>query len=387
MSDPLSHADLLRGVYESERIPEGDLTEEPAPDFGYNVLNLHKSLYSPVIDKAFLQEDGQRPEWPDDKEFAVCLTHDMDHVSAHDPRQHLRGGFRRAQARVSAGKDARSKVTGALKGVAGGCLRATRDLVRPGRDPLHRYEAWLEAEAAVDATSTFFVPPDRPAKPHETNPAYRYDDEIVFDGERQTVAEMLRQMDERGFEIGLHPTWSTFDDADALSLEKTQLECALEKQIRSVRQHYLHYDVRVTPRVHQQAGFEFDSTLGFNGNVGFRFGTSYPWSLYDLRANEWLDILEVPLAVQEGALLSRLALDTDIAFEYVERLCAEVKAVGGVLTLLWHPSRVADDPSLKLYRRILKYLSEEGAWFGTVAEIGDAWLNSAQPAGWPEAVH
>jgi hypothetical protein len=61
MNDSLSYRDLLRGVYESERIPEGDLFEEPAPDFGYNIHNRYRSLYSPVINKPFLQEDGQRP--------------------------------------------------------------------------------------------------------------------------------------------------------------------------------------------------------------------------------------------------------------------------------------------------------------------------------------
>jgi len=38
--------------------------------------------------------------------------------------------------------------------------------------------------------------------------------------------------------------------------QKEALETALGKDIFSVRQHFLHYDIRVTPRVQAEAGFK-----------------------------------------------------------------------------------------------------------------------------------
>ena len=58
--------------------------------------------------------------------------------------------------------------------------------------------------------------------------------------------------------------------------QKEVLEKALCHDIVSVQQHYLHYDIRVTPSVQAEAGFKYDPTLGFNDNVGCRFGTCYP---------------------------------------------------------------------------------------------------------------
>ena len=151
------------------------------------------------------------------------------------------------------------------------------------------------------------------------------------------------------------------------------LEKALGHEIVSIRQHYLHYDIRNTPRVHAEAGFKYDSTLGFNDNVGFRFGTCYPWHLYDLKAEKVLPVMEIPLIVQDGAMLNSskgMRLDEDTAFQYVVQMASAVKNVGGVLTLLWHPNWIIQPDWWNLYLRILEYLKGRNAWFGTVREIG-----------------
>lgn len=75
---------------------------------------------------------------------------------------------------------------------------------------------------------------------------------------------MIQEIDRRGWEIGLHPSWYSFDDSDELKKQKQALGNALGSEIVSVRQDYLHYDISVTPVVHAAAGFKYDSTLGFN---------------------------------------------------------------------------------------------------------------------------
>jgi len=134
-----------------------------------------------------------------------------------------------------------------------------------------------------------------------------------------------------------------------------------------------HYDIRVTPRVQAEAGLKYDATLGFNDNVGFRFGTCYPWRLYDLKAEKELTIVEVPLIIQDGAMLSPvkgMRLDEETAFQYVQQITEAVERVGGVLTLLWHPNAVINPPWWSLYLRTLDHLKVKDVWFGSVREIG-----------------
>jgi hypothetical protein len=143
----------------------------------------------------------------------------------------------------------------------------------------------------------------------------------------------------------------------------------------------LHYDIRVTPKVYADAGFKYDSTLGFNDNVGFRFGTCYPWKFYDLKAEEKLPMLEIPLIMQDGALLlpqKGLRLDKKTALEYITVVANAVEKVGGVLTLLWHPHFIIKQEWWDLYLKTLKYLSGENPWFVSVKEIGEWWENSSR---------
>ena len=199
-------------------------------------------------------------------------------------------------------------------------------------------------------------------------------DRVAFDGQKCTVAETIQEIDRRGWEIGLHPSWYSFDDTNELKRQKEALEKAFGHEIVSIRQHYLHYDIRITPRVHAEAGFRYDSTLGFNDNVGFRFGTCYPWHLYDLMAEKELPVMEIPLIVQDGAMLNPfkgMRLDEDTAFQYVVQMASAVEKVGGVITILWHPNWIIQPDWWNLYLRTIKYLKQKDPWFASVKEIGE----------------
>ena len=129
---------------------------------------------------------------------------------------------------------------------------------------------------------------------------------------------MIREIDRRGWEIGLHPSWYSFDDVDEMKAQKESLEEVVGHEVVSVRQHFLHYDIRVTPRTQELAGFRYDSTLGFNDNVGFRFGTCHPWKVYDTEQQTTLSLVEIPLIVQASMPRSELALNAQATSELVE---------------------------------------------------------------------
>ena len=365
----LDHQKLLQGRYEAERLPADFSSERIVPDFAFNALNPLGLLYRPVADEDYLANGGQKPVWPDEKPFAVCLTHDVDAVSLYSIKQSLKS----RKAHLLNGRAVFQKA----RSLAGLGIDLARLGIRAKqKDPLHCYERWLKAEKKCNANSTFFFWPGLSAvtKRHHTDCAYELYDTVVFDNQKCTVAEMIREIDRQGWEIGLHPSWYSFDNADELKRQKESLEKALDHEVVSIRQHYLHYDIRVTPAVHSTAGFKYDSTLGFNDNVGFRFGTSYPWHLYDLKSEKELPIMEIPLVIQDSAMLNSkkgMRLDEDTALQYVVQIAEEVEKVGGVLTLLWHPSHI-DKPSYwNLYLRTLSYLNEKKAWYASVKEIGE----------------
>lgn len=371
-SPPIDITKLLQGRYEAERLPADLSRERIVPDFAFNVLHEHGLLYVPIADQVHLAKGGERPRWPEGRPFAACLTHDVDSLTMFSSREAWRRGARNARLRSGA--------LGRALAYAGGVRGALAAAARRGRDPLHRFEEWLQLEESVGAKSTMFFLPEDSAAPHSSDQDYRYADTMVFEGRRTTIGELMRELDRRGWEIGLHPRWYSFDDAAEMRAQKEQIERVLGHEIASVRQHFLHFDIRDTPRVQSDAGFRYDSTLGFNDNVGFRMGTSYPFHVYDLRAESPLPLLEIPLTLQDGALLSArkgLRLDENTAYRYVVKIIDATAEVGGVANLLWHPHVIATEAWWRVYTRALRYLHEKGAWFGTVRDVGAWWEKHA----------
>jgi peptidoglycan/xylan/chitin deacetylase (PgdA/CDA1 family) len=360
---------LLRGYYEASNLPKDFSSDRIVPDFGFNVLNAMGLLYTPVVDKHYLSMGKKRPTWPNNKPFAVCLTHDVDRVLPNPPKKRL---WKR-QIQLSNPQNPWEKARRTL----GNMAYAVYSPPSP-ENPLHTYEKWLEIEKKVNGHSTFFFWPgfSNVKKHHLTDCLYDLNDPVVFDGQKCEVAEMIQEIDHRGWEIGLHASWYSYDNEDALKGQKETLEEVLNHEVQSVRQHCLHYDIRVTPSVHSKAKLMYDSTLGFNDNVGFRFGTCYPWHIIDLRTDRETSILEIPLHVQDSAMLATnkgLRLDEEMAFQYVVQISESVKKVGGVLTLLWHPHYMIEPTWWNLYLRTLQYLKERDAWFASVNEIGEWW--------------
>jgi len=363
---------LLQGGYEAEILDGDPELEGKVPDFAYNILYRNGLLYEPLVDQERIDRGGKRAKWPLAKRFAVCLTHDVDTVVHSSLRQESRRRSHLLSVTASLAKKTRYVAGWGLD-----VVRSIRNLARP--DALSVMANWLREEAAIGVHSTFFFWPGWKAvrRHHRSDCLYDLDDRLVFDGVRCSVAEMIREIDRRGWEIGLHPSWSSFSDLDELKHQKEALERALGKEVHSVRQHLLHYDIRTTPGLQAEAGFKYDSSLGFNDNIGFRFGTCYPWRLHDLRSGRELPTYEIPLLIQDGALLSDakgLRVDGQRAFEYVRMLLEKVESVGGIATLLWHPHMIIDPVWWDCYRGVLGFVKEEEAYVGSVKEVMEAFL-------------
>lgn len=363
----IRYQDLTSGKYEAQRLPVDLSPESPVPDYAFNVLTPRGLLYRPVVDEHLLAQGMEKPKWPEAKPFAACLTHDVDAVSTFS----LAPALRKRYIRYSTSSSLSERII-SLAGFGVDLFRTVQH--RKKHDPLFCMERWLEMETRVNSHSTFFFWPglDAVGKRHVSDCAYKLSDRIIFDGQSCTVAESIREISRRGWEIGLHASWYSYADVDELQRQKDALEKVTAQEIISVRQHYLHYDIRLTPRVHSNAGFKYDSTLGFNDNIGFRFGTCRPWQLCDPETEETLPIMEVPMIIQDTAMLDKhkgMRLDEETAFQYIQRLSRVVETVGGVLTLSWHPEYINCLPWKRLYVRTIEYLKERNACFGSVKEI------------------
>jgi hypothetical protein len=337
-------------------------------------LSLSRQVESPVpfIDLKFrelqlegkLRRLGNAPQvWPGGKPFALVLTHDVDSVPGVRLIPRLRALRAIPHAPI---KQKLLLFLSAAKGVA-------QRLFPLWQSPEGSFESWLEEEARHDFRSSFFFFAGDPPVRNWRDAFYRGYDQLDFEGHKHPVSSVMKIIADRGWDVGLHGSSLSWRDAELLGKERATVEAATGRAVRTIRQHHLLFDIRYTPVSQREAGFEADSTLGSNATVGFRCGTCYPFRTYDLRLERELDILEVPLIVQETALFNQERYDESRAYGRCRSLMELIASINGALTLLWHNNVARSSPQFRVYSALLADAERLGAWGCSLSELNDWW--------------
>ena len=152
------------------------------------------------------------------------------------------------------------------------------------------------------------------------------------------IQKVIRKIEENGFEIGLHPSFGSFENPDLINKEKRKLEEHISHPLEGGRHHYLRVKTPHTWRNWEETGLKYDNSYTFAEHEGFRCGTCFPYKVFDIEQNKELDFIEIPLIVMDTTLKNYRKLPLEVAKErifYLARIC---KSVGGCFSLLWHNS-------------------------------------------------
>lgn len=131
----------------------------------------------------------------------------------------------------------------------------------------------------------------------------KYDlDDDIFEG----ISDLAKL---RGYQIGLHPSYNSYDNYEMITEERNRLQAAVGKKVRTSRQHFLRFAFDETITALSDSGIYEDSTLGFQRLIGFRCGTAFTYLLYDLRRDRVSKVSETPMIIMDGALLQEAKYD------------------------------------------------------------------------------
>lgn len=191
------------------------------------------------------------------------------------------------------------------------------------------------------------------------------------------VQQLIIALRNNGHEIGFHPGYSTFMELPLFMAEKYRLDKAIDAEKYGGRQHFLRFQVPTTWRVWEQAGLEYDSTLGYAEQEGFRCGTCHPYFPFDIEQDRQLDVLEIPLIVMEVTLKNYRKLTPAQGQSAILELAQKCKNVNGVFTLLWHNISLHHEwePWIQMYQDVLPQLAEmEGRRLASELSMTDTGL-------------
>ncbi len=174
----------------------------------------------------------------------------------------------------------------------------------------------------------------------------------------------MHELDDGGWEVGLHGSYDSYDDRDALREQKTALEASLGHSIRGGRQHHLNRGDS-TWEYHRDIDLDYDATLGSSSEYGFQHG-------YGVRRPFDDDFLVFPLTMMDIAIPDP-GDDFEAAWAACEELLDEAAENDAVMTVLWHPRLFADEfpGHRRLYRLLIESALDRGAWVGPPGELAD----------------
>jgi len=221
----------------------------------------------------------------------------------------------------------------------------------PEIDPYNTFEFILDTSERYGLKSTFFFKAG--SSHHEYDMDYSLDD--------PWIKKLVRTIHERGHEIGLHPSYETYNHYERLGLEYKNFRRVMD-ELRIVqsqwgaRQHCLRWENPITWQIYEDLGLDYDATLGFADHAGFRCGTCHEFPAFNLKARKTLRLRERPLIVMDTTLLGEhyMALKPDEAFEKVVHLSEICRRYNGTFSLLWHNTSLLQSWQRELYLRIVR---------------------------------
>ncbi|MBM4403633.1 MAG: hypothetical protein FJ042_04520 [Candidatus Cloacimonetes bacterium] len=323
-----------------------DFTEIP-------VVDVYCHLIRGMMEQ-FLPELSREIHWNEASGFAVSLSHDIDYWDYWTP------GHRKEMMSYN------------LKTLRKRPLRA---LYKVLAHTIHKsifYNPWkhnrqiVRKELDRNINSTWFLLASEQFEDERQN----YLTDVVY---REQIIDAIGQQ-----EIGLHGSPQSAFDLDTLNQE---LETLVQAGFNPTgfRTHYLHFDYQKSFSILEQAGIQYDSTLGYWENIGFRAGVSFPFFPFNLAENRPFHVLEIPLIVMDTTLHSPKAMGLNLrrARRRLIKMIDLADKYQSHITILWHNNIFdpVDFPGWgSLYWKTVDHALAKGGWVTDLRSIYEEWV-------------
>lgn len=280
--------------------------------------------------KWFLRENNLKDDFfgelPQPK---ISVSHDVDAVSKTLPIRIKQGAFNLFNAILLVKK---GKFSSSLRTLAKACR------VLLGFDDWWLFEKLLKLEKEFDVKAVYnFYADERPKN------LRRWFMDPSYEISSHRIKALLLEIKKAGHDIGLHPSFDSWNNAKNLKEQKLLIENSLGSEVSSCRQHWLRFGWSITWKAQSVAGIKRDSTLMFNDRFGFRNSSVISW-------NPWDPSIEGPHGVKctnsvlmDSHLYDYKSMDAIERRKWINGIIAECKLVRGEALALWHPHTLSED--------------------------------------------
>jgi hypothetical protein len=298
-------------------------------------------------------------EWPQGASHALVLSHDVDFIPANfiDIAKQGAKTILRHLVRQRDPVDALL----AAKGLTLALLQK--------RDPYGCVPEIIKREKELGVCASFQVAV-----------AHRHPNDVNYRIEDDRVRDYLRLIPDAGFDLCLHGSYRSTENPAWYVEEAALLTQRLGKPLGS-RQHFLSFNYDALFTAQEQAGIQYDMSMGFPDRTGPRAGFSYPYFPYCLKEDRPYNVLQLNLFLMDVTLRSYMNLKGLEAWEVIKSTLDDLRDKRGCVSTVWHPIVFggARDPGYdRLFWEMINYTRETGGLATDGRSINAFWRHHAE---------
>ncbi|MDD3050279.1 MAG: hypothetical protein PHR06_03965 [Candidatus Cloacimonetes bacterium] len=297
--------------------------------------------------------------WKTDKKLALSLSHDVDYwgygsVCYNKPTM-------KTEKKKDKSTELNNNSTKRIK-----CF--LRKLKSPFYSAEKEFDSMLNHEKKLSVDSTLFLL----AKTSYDDTRRNYlNDESV----KKYFLNKVKQKN-----IAFHGSESSAFDFDILKKELDEIK-QVNPNVKGFRTHYLYFEYQKLFSNLEKAGIQYDASIGFRKNYGFRAGTSYPFYPFDIVNNRPFNVLEIPFTIMDTTLNSPALLNLPyfLAKNKITEFFEKMAKSGGHISILWH-NNTFDFIDFRLwgqlYWHLIKWAKRNDVWICSLHEMYEIWKES-----------
>jgi len=293
-----------------------------------------KKFQKPIISQELIK-NGFRPTYPNNKTFAICLTHDIDIL-------------------FTPGKNN-------LKEIFVNTIRLNPRLFYNIKILFDKHKDHfisaiykiLEVESKYNARSSFYF-------------LSLLKNEEDFNYNIEEIGYLIDEITKLDNEIGLHGGHNAYNNKEIISIEKNRLEKFIKKEIIGYRNHFLRFETPNTWEVLANSGIKYDTTFTYHDCIGYRNGMCHPFFPYNLKTGEFINVLEIPPVVMDFTLHDYMRIGKQEAITYCKKTIEEIASLNGAVSLLYHNSELY---GIDFYDELLNFCKQNNGWLTSAKEL------------------
>jgi hypothetical protein len=327
----------------------------------------YKLLTTPIINQyglllrnIFRSTHTFSPLWPEQKQYAVALSHDVDYPEMNKAIEVLRYLVSyRLQSRLS-------KIGDILQ----------------NRETFWKFMDWLELEQRYQVKSSFYFCGFQGS-------LFRYlfkTPDPFYDVTHKPYREIISYIDSQGFEVGMHSSYLAYRSVEQSLREKQRVEESLGKPVWGNRQHYWHLNPNnpvETAIIHNKIGLLYDSSISYSKHSGFRYSICSPFHFYDPVGKKPIPTLQLPPTSMDNHLFGHNKYSNFPTYQsHIDALLEAVRTHEGVLVVDYHVRTLNSTfyPGWKeSYEYLLQRITASADFYcDTPLNIAEYWLQREQ---------